>query len=71
MGDDRAQATACAMESGIHNSTLAITIAISVLESVDLAVPAAVYSVEKFPAAAVAGALVSRLRTDEPATTSA
>jgi BASS family bile acid:Na+ symporter len=56
------------MEIGVHNSTLAITIAISVLDSVDLAIPAAVYSVVMFPAAALAGWLISRRRTAmEPA----
>jgi BASS family bile acid:Na+ symporter len=61
-GVDRRQATACAMEIGIHNSTLAITVAISVLDSVDLAIPAAVYSIVMFPAAALAGWLISRRR---------
>ena len=61
-GADRRQATACAMEIGIHNSTLAITVAISVLDSVDLAIPAAVYSIVMFPAAALAGWLISRRR---------
>jgi BASS family bile acid:Na+ symporter len=50
------------MEIGIHNSTLAITVAISVLDSVDLAIPAAVYSIVMFPAAALAGWLISRRR---------
>jgi BASS family bile acid:Na+ symporter len=68
-GVNRAQAIASAMEIGIHNSTLAITIAISVLDSVDLAIPAAVYSVVMFPAAAVAGWLVGRRH--EPAAESA
>jgi BASS family bile acid:Na+ symporter len=68
VGVNRAQATASAMEIGVHNSTLAITIAISVLDSVDLAIPAAVYSVVMFPAAALAGWLISRRRTAmEPA----
>ena len=59
------QAIACSMEIGIHNSTLAIAIAISVLDSVTLAVPAAVYAVVMFPTAAVVGALISRLRDDD------
>lgn len=59
------QAVACSMEIGIHNSTLAIAIAVSVLESVALAVPAAVYAVIMFPTAALAGVLLSRLRDDD------
>nr|CAA9329229.1 MAG: Sodium/bile acid symporter family [uncultured Nocardioidaceae bacterium] len=67
-GIDRRQATACAMEIGIHNSTLAITVAVSVLDSVDLAIPAAVYSVVMFPAAGLAGWLIIRRRAAvEPA----
>lgn len=54
------QAIASAMEVGIHNGTLAITIAVSVLGSVEMAVPAAVYSVIAFPLAAVFGWLVTR-----------
>jgi BASS family bile acid:Na+ symporter len=63
VGVNQAQATASAMEIGVHNSTLAITIAISVLDSVDLAIPAAVYGVVMFPAAALAGWLITRRRT--------
>ena len=54
------QAIASAFEIGIHNSTLAIAVAISVLDSVELAVPAAVYGVLMFPVAAVFGWAVSR-----------
>ena len=48
----RRQAIASAFEIGVHNGTLAIAVAISVLDSVELAVPAAVYSVLMFPVAA-------------------
>ncbi|MGY1619931.1 bile acid:sodium symporter family protein [Geodermatophilus sp. SYSU D00691] len=54
------QAIASAFEIGVHNSTLAITVAISVLGSVELAVPAAVYGVLMFPVAAVFGWGISR-----------
>ena len=54
------QAIASAMEIGVHNSTLAITIAVSVLDSVDMAIPAAVYSIVMFPVAAIVGAMISR-----------
>ncbi|UGT52881.1 bile acid:sodium symporter family protein [Nocardia asteroides] len=56
------QAIACSMEVGIHNSTIAITIAISVLDSTELAVPAAVYGVLMFPIAAAFGYLITRGR---------
>ena len=48
------------VEIGVHNSTLAITIAISVLESTDIAVPAAVYGVVMFPVAAAFGWAITR-----------
>lgn len=46
------EATAIAMEVGIHNSTLALYIAMSVLNSFALALPAAVYSIIMFLTAA-------------------
>ena len=54
------QAIASAFEVGVHNSTLAITIAISVLNSEQLAIPAAVYGVIMFPLAAMAGFVLTR-----------
>jgi BASS family bile acid:Na+ symporter len=60
LGIIRRQAIASAFEIGVHNGTLAIAIAISVLGSVELAVPAAVYSVLMFPAAAVFGLAITR-----------
>jgi BASS family bile acid:Na+ symporter len=56
------QAIASAFEVGVHNSTLAITVAVTVLGSERLAVPAAVYGVVMFPLAAAAGFLLSRTR---------
>jgi bile acid:Na+ symporter, BASS family len=56
----RRQAIASAFEIGVHNGTLAIAVAISVLDSVELAVPAAVYSVLMFPVAALFGWAISR-----------
>ncbi len=55
------QAVASAFEVGIHNSTIAITIALSVLGDERLAVPAAVYGVLMFPLAVGAGVLLRRL----------
>ena len=60
LGVVRRQAIASAFEIGVHNGTLAIAVAISVLESVELAVPAAVYSVLMFPVAALFGWAISR-----------
>ncbi|WP_367128069.1 bile acid:sodium symporter family protein [Saccharothrix sp. HUAS TT1] len=58
------QAIASAFEVGVHNSTLAITVAVTVLGSEQLAVPAAVYGVVMFPLAAAAGFLVSRTKAE-------
>ena len=54
------QAIASSMEIGVHNSTLAIFIAIEVLEAVTISIPAAVYSLVMFPLAAIWGSIVSR-----------
>ncbi|MFC8589522.1 bile acid:sodium symporter family protein [Streptomyces sp. NPDC057217] len=66
---DRRQSIACSMEIGVHNSAVAMTPAISVLGSVGLAVPAAVYGVLMYPVAALAGMLTTRgsRTTGEPA----
>ncbi len=55
------QAIASAFEVGIHNSTLAIAVAVNVLDSEKLAVPAAVYGILMFPLAAAAGFVLTRL----------
>jgi bile acid:Na+ symporter, BASS family len=59
---ERRQATAIAMEIGIHNGTLAIAIASSptLLNNSEMAVPAAVYSLIMFFTAALFGTWVSR-----------
>ncbi len=67
VGVTHREAVACGFEIGVHNGTLAITIAISVMGSVALAVPAAVYSVVMFPLAAVAGWLMTVRRPAEEA----
>ncbi len=61
------QAVASAFEVGVHNSTLAIAVAVSVLGSEELAVPAAVYGVLMFPLAALAGRLLVRLDPERTA----
>jgi len=64
------QAVASAFEVGIHNSTLAIAVALTVLGDERLAVPAAVYGVLMFPLAAGAGYVLARgARAREPAVT--
>ena len=64
LGIGHRQAVACCFEIGVHNSTLAIAVAISVLGSVELAVPAAVYGVLMFPVAALVGWALSRRAPD-------
>jgi BASS family bile acid:Na+ symporter len=64
-GIGHGQSIASAFEIGVHNSTLAITIAISVLNSTDIAVPAAVYGVVMFPVAALFGWLFTRTRSGD------
>jgi len=54
------QAIASSMEIGVHNATLAIVIAVEVLDSVPISVPAAVYGLVMFPLAAGWGSYVSR-----------
>ena len=61
-GVERRDAIAAGMEIGIHNSALAIAIAVSpaLLDSAQIAVPAAVYGILMFFTAAAFGYLVSR-----------
>ncbi|WP_347455745.1 bile acid:sodium symporter family protein [Acinetobacter thermotolerans] len=56
-----AQARASAFEIGIHNSTLAMTIALTVIGSSTVAMPAAVYSIFMYIFAAIFGLLLNRL----------
>lgn len=58
----RAQATAISMEIGIHNTTIALTIALSVLDNLMVAIPAAVYSILMYIIAPIFGWAVSRHR---------
>ncbi|MGO4616906.1 bile acid:sodium symporter family protein [Nocardia sp. 2YAB30] len=60
LGIDQRRAIACSMEIGVHNSAIAITIAISVLDSPEIAVPAGVYGVLMAPLAVVVGWLITR-----------
>ena len=58
------QAVASAFEVGIHNATLAIVIAQSVLNSSEMTLPGAVYGVLMFPLAAAFGFLITRGKTE-------
>jgi predicted Na+-dependent transporter len=68
-GVPRRAAVAVGFEIGIHNSTLAITIALSpaLLNSTTMAIPAAVYIVVVFVTAALFGWLVTLGRATVPA----
>lgn len=57
---DEYQARACAFEIGIHNGTLAMTIAITVLGSTAIAIPAAIYSIVMLVFTWAFGWLISR-----------
>jgi bile acid:Na+ symporter, BASS family len=59
-GLDKSMATAVSFEIGIHNSTLAIYVALSVLANFQLALPAAIYSVSMYLTATAFGLLVLR-----------
>lgn len=62
------QAVACSFEIGVHNATLAIYVAVEVIGSVAVSVPAATYGLLMFPIAAVWGVILTRwLLPPEPA----
>lgn len=67
-GLDKAMATAVSFEIGIHNSTLAIFVALSVLGNFQLALPAAIYSVSMYLTATLFGLGVLRRRQIQAAT---
>lgn len=56
------QAIASSMEIGVHNSALALVLAVDVLGETEISVPAAVYSLLMFPFAALWGWAVTRRR---------
>lgn len=62
------QAIASSMEIGVHNSTLAIYVAVEVLDSVQMSVPAAVYSIIMFVFAALWGQWVAKQVNDTSTT---
>ncbi|MDY6486266.1 bile acid:sodium symporter family protein [Acinetobacter faecalis] len=60
LGINSTQARACAFEIGIHNSTLAMTIALTVMANTTIAMPAAVYSIFMYIFAAAFGFMITR-----------
>lgn len=54
------QAIASSMEIGVHNGTLAIFVAVEVLDDTEISIPAAVYSLIMFLFAALWGSFISR-----------
>ena len=71
MGINSAQARACAFEIGIHNSTLAMTIALTVIANSAVAMPAAVYSIFMYIFAAIFGFMITRLGNNDVNTSKA
>jgi BASS family bile acid:Na+ symporter len=67
-GVHEAQAVASSMEIGVHNATLAIYVAVEVLDSTEISIPAAVYSIFMFVFAALWGLLLTKrlARTAQP-----
>jgi BASS family bile acid:Na+ symporter len=65
---ERRQAIASAFEIGVHNSVLAITIALSpsLLNSTEMAIPAAVYGIVMFLPAGVVAYAMTRTRQAQP-----
>ncbi|ANZ43111.1 bile acid:sodium symporter [Lentzea guizhouensis] len=57
------ESIASAMEIGIHNATIAITLALTVLNDETMAVPPAVYGVLMYVPAAIAARLLARRKT--------
>lgn len=54
------QSIATSMEVGIHNTTIALTIALSVLDNTEVAIAAAIYSVVMYVFAPIVGYVISR-----------
>ncbi|WP_199547272.1 bile acid:sodium symporter family protein [Streptomyces sp. N35] len=65
---DKRQAIASSMEVGIHNTTVALTIALSVLDSTEVAIPIAVYSVLMYVLATAFGYVITRQHSDSSKT---
>ncbi|MFW2589372.1 bile acid:sodium symporter family protein [Sagittula sp. SSi028] len=66
-GQDEGTARAISFEIGIHNSTLALYVALSVLQSLPIALPAALYSVSMYITALLFGIWLTRRKGAVPA----
>ncbi|GAA1789984.1 bile acid:sodium symporter family protein [Nocardioides hankookensis] len=68
-GVREAQAVASSMEIGVHNATLAIYVAVEVLDSTQISIPSAVYSIFMFAFAALWGVVLTKrlARSAQPA----
>ncbi|MEO8390107.1 bile acid:sodium symporter family protein [Polaromonas sp.] len=66
-GLDKPISTAISYEIGIHNATLAIFIALAVLNNFQLALPAAIYSFSMYVTATLFGLLVLKRQSAAPA----
>lgn len=69
VGVSEGQAIASSMEIGVHNATLAIYVAVDILDNTEMSVPAAVYSLIMFVFATLWGLLLTKklLKTPQPA----
>jgi BASS family bile acid:Na+ symporter len=67
-GVRESQAIASSMEIGVHNATLAIYVAVEVLDTTEISIPAAVYSVFMFAFATLWGFLLTKrlVKTPQP-----
>ena len=59
-GVSERQSIASSMEIGVHNATLAIYVAVEILDDTEISIPAAVYSLFMFAFAALWGRYISR-----------
>jgi BASS family bile acid:Na+ symporter len=66
VGVEEDQAIASSMEIGVHNATLAIFVAVEVLDETQISVPAAVYSIFMFVFASLWGSFVARRSRPAP-----
>jgi BASS family bile acid:Na+ symporter len=67
-GVRESQAIASSMEIGVHNATLAIYVAVEVLDTTEISIPAAVYSLFMFAFATLWGFLLTKrlVKTPQP-----
>lgn len=56
------QARACAFEIGVHNSALAMTVAITLMKSAEIAIPAAIYSIVMYLFAVLFGTFLNKFQ---------